>query len=239
MNVTIGSGHGRRHAARALVRLALLAALWAAPGIVLAAEGAPPLVGRVDYVADGDTLTVRIGGQRHRIRLHEIDAPEQGQPGSREARRALADKVEGNYVRVQIADVDEYGRTVGKVWLGERDINRELVREGHAWAYRRYLDDSSLLEDEAAAREAGRGLWQHPAPVPPWEWRHGRRTVAAASAEPPEGCRIKGNVNRRGQRIYHRPGDRYYRETRIDPGRGERWFCSAEEAERAGWRPAR
>src|SRR5690606_35822498 len=103
-------------------------------------------------------LTVRIGEERHRIRLHEIDAPEQGQPGSRAARRALADKVEGNYVRVQVADVDDYGRTVGKVWLGERDISRELVREGHAWVYKRYLKDPSLLEDEAAAREAGRGL---------------------------------------------------------------------------------
>lgn len=234
----IGTGGGRRRAIGARVRFVLSAALWAAAAMVLAAEGAPPLVGRVDYVADGDTLTVRVGEERHRIRLHEIDAPEQGQPGSRAARRALADKVEGKYVRVQIADVDDYGRTVGKVWLGERDINRELVREGHAWAYRRYLEDPSLLEDEAAAREAGRGLWQHAEPVPPWAWRHGRRRVTAASPEPPGGCRIKGNVNRRGERIYHRPGDRHYRQTRIDPGRGERWFCSADEAERAGWRPA-
>lgn len=52
-------------------------------------------------------------------------------------------------------------------------------------------------------------------------------------------CVIKGNVNTQGERIYHMPGDEYYEETRISASHGERWFCSAEEAEAAGWRRAR
>lgn len=50
---------------------------------------------------------------------------------------------------------------------------------------------------------------------------------------------MKGNVNQRGERIYHLPGMRFYDQTEIDPAGGERWFRSAEEAERAGWRRAR
>ena len=50
-----------------------------------------------------------------------------------------------------------------------------MVREGHAWAYRRYLTDQSFLEDEAKAREEGIGLWSIAGPVAPWNWRRGDR----------------------------------------------------------------
>lgn len=50
------------------------------------------------------------------------------------------------------------------------------------------------------------------------------------------GCDIKGNINREGEKIYHVPGGRDYNKTEIDPGKGERWFCSADEAVANGWR---
>jgi len=53
------------------------------------------------------------------------------------------------------------------------------------------------------------------------------------------GCTIKGNISRRGERIYHVPGDRYYAATVIDIAKGERWFCSEAEARAAGWRRAK
>jgi hypothetical protein len=49
-------------------------------------------------------------------------------------------------------------------------------------------------------------------------------------------CTIKGNINGAGERIYHVPGGASYDETRIDPARGERYFCSEREARDAGWR---
>ena len=72
----------------------------------------------------------------------------------------------------------------------------------------------------------------------------GRATGAPASPRPageaasgPNGCAIKGNVNRKGERIYHDPGDRdYARVTMDDPKK--RWFCSDDEARGAGWRHA-
>lgn len=53
------------------------------------------------------------------------------------------------------------------------------------------------------------------------------------------GCKaeIKGNIG--AERIYHVPGSQYYEQTVIDKGKGERWFCSEEDASRAGWRKAR
>ena len=57
--------------------------------------------------------------------------------------------------------------------------------------------------------------------------------------QPPGKCRIKGNINRRGERIYHMPGSRWYARTKISPQKGERWFCSEAEARAAGWRPPR
>lgn len=70
--------------------------------------------------------------------------------------------------------------------------------------------------------------------------------VVAGSANPAviwaafsPACQIKGNVSiATGERIYHMPGQRRFIETNISPRYGERWFCTAEDAERAGWRRA-
>ena len=49
-------------------------------------------------------------------------------------------------------------------------------------------------------------------------------------------CLIKGNISADGERIYHVPGGEWYEKTKIDIVRGERWFCSEEDARSAGWR---
>ena len=69
--------------------------------------------------------------------------------------------------------VDRYGRTVGEVYADDVCVGCELVRDGHAWVYRQFSDDPVLLELEAEAREARRGLWSLPESerMPPWEWR--------------------------------------------------------------------
>ncbi|MBO1081646.1 thermonuclease family protein [Roseomonas sp. 573] len=53
----------------------------------------------------------------------------------------------------------------------------ELVRGGHAWVYRQYMTDRSLLPLEAEARAARRGLWSLPERerIPPWAWRRQQR----------------------------------------------------------------
>ena len=132
---------------------------------------AETLEGIVLRVVDGDTLTIQVGNASHRIRLSEIDTPEMDQYWGDEAKAALVAKVNGAVIKVTVVDTDRYGRKVGKVWLGERDINRELVREGHAWVYERYLLDETLLRDQEAASSAGTGLWRLAEAIPPWQWR--------------------------------------------------------------------
>ncbi len=97
------------------------------------------------------------------------------------ARQALSEKVFRKDVIVRVSDTDRYGRLIGEIWLGDRDINRELIREGYAWAYRDYLTDRTLLDDEAHAKDEGIGLWSEPDPVPPWRWRRGDRSAAVSS----------------------------------------------------------
>ncbi len=141
-----------------------------------AAASAQELAGTVVGITDGDTLTL-LDATRHqyKIRLTEIDTPEKGQPWGTKAKDALGEKVFKQQVTVVSSGNDRYGRVLGRVYLGDRDINREMVAEGHAWAYRQYLTDESFLKDEAKARESGIGLWSVPNPVPPWEWRGGSK----------------------------------------------------------------
>ena len=167
-------------------------ALSASGAFAAPCDNAPWVDALVVGITDGDTLTLLVenNGQRSqvRLRLTEIDTPERAQPWGTRARQALADKVFRRQVRVRTAGEDRYGRILGKIYLDGRDINREMVREGHAWAYRQYLFDDSLLADERRAREAGAGLWSLPQAQqhPPWEWRRsGRRSDAVALASPP------------------------------------------------------
>ena len=51
-----------------------------------------------------------------------------------------------------------------------------------------------------------------------------------------DACKIKGNINRGGEKIFHVPGGQYYRSIKIDRSKGERYFCSEAEARKAGWR---
>jgi len=54
------------------------------------------------------------------------------------------------------------------------------------------------------------------------------------------GCEIKGNISQEtGERIFHLPSQRYYGKTIISPERGERWFCTEDEAVANGWRRAK
>lgn len=190
------------------------------------------LYGRAVEVRDGDTLVILMENTQYEVRLAEIDTPEMDQPWGREAKQALRNKVIGQSLRVDVIDVDDYGRAVGRAWLGPRDINRELVAEGHAWVYRRHLRDRTLLDDEQTARRNNYALWQLDDPIAPWSWRQGERVADA-------GCNIKGNIASSGERIYHKPGQKDYPDTQISTAKGERWFCSEAEARAAGWRAAK
>jgi len=144
---------------------------------------AEALNGLVVSIADGDTLTVLVDKVQYKVRLTEIDTPERAQPWGQRAKQALASKVFQRTVLIQVTGYDRYGRVLGRVYLDNRDINRELVNEGHAWAYRQYLTDQDFLASEARARDQHLGLWASAKPIPPWDWRRDKRE-AAPTIEP-------------------------------------------------------
>ena len=149
--------------------------------------GAEPfLEGRVVRVFDGDTIEILLEGDvRRRVRLAGIDTPEHGQPWSNRARQALTERVAGKEVRINEVDVDRYGRTIGEVYADDVCVGCELVREGHAWVYRRFSDDPVLLALEADARAERRGLWglSESERTPPWKWREEQRRRARQAPE--------------------------------------------------------
>jgi endonuclease YncB( thermonuclease family) len=87
----------------------------------------------------------------------------------------LAGLVMSKIVQLEPFKQDRYDRMVANVFIGKLDVNAELVRRGHAWAYREYLtrDNVELCSLEADARQAKRGLWALPPKkrYAPWDWR--------------------------------------------------------------------
>lgn len=167
--------------------LALFGMLFTISG-VSAAGGGSLLQGRVIGVADGDTLTLLTAAHQNiKLRLAEIDAPEGGQPWGQMSKSMLSELVFGKDVSIQITDHDRYGRSVARVHVGSVDVNLEMVKRGGAWAYEQYLTDASIMDAEAQARVARRGLWSMPASqiVPPWEFRRNKREAAAGTVFTP------------------------------------------------------
>ena len=124
-------------------------------------------------VSDGDSLHLELpDGERVRVRLYGIDAPEKDQECALAARKKLGKLIYDKKIRVEVLDVDKYGRYVGRVYAGARYVNRFMLKEGLAWHYKYYAaDDELLAEAEARARAAGRGIWAEETPREPRAFR--------------------------------------------------------------------
>nr|MBC7245376.1 thermonuclease family protein [Chloroflexota bacterium] len=224
---------------------------------------------QVVQVHDGDTTEVLILGQAYRVRYIGINAPEEGELCFEEARRFNTYLVTrlGKivYLEKDISETDQYGRLLRYVWVAGSDeyimVNAELVAMGYARAIAYPPDvkyQALLTQMEQQARQAGLvGCWPTATPTvtPSATPQKATATVTAQAATstptlsagcpqgcitPPPGCVIKGNISSStGEKIYHMPGQRYYDQTTIDPSKGERWFCTEEEAIANGWRKSK
>lgn len=134
---------------------------------------AETLEGHIVGVSDGDTVKLLDAThQLYKIRLNKIDAPEKNQAYGQKSKASLSELVFDRDVRVEVTDLDRYGRTVGILFIGEQEINLEQVRRGLAWVYRKYTSDPRYIEAEQVARAQTKGLWADPQPTPPWVFRH-------------------------------------------------------------------
>jgi len=144
--------------------------------LVVSPAYAENIIGQASVI-DGDTIEIH--GKR--IRLYAIDAVESSQRCQRDGAEwtcgrdsafALADRIGRATIDCRGDEYDRYGRLVAVCFKGAEDLNRWMVAQGWAVAYRRYGMDYAA--DEDAARAAGRGLWSSSFEMP-WDWRKKNR----------------------------------------------------------------
>ena len=124
-------------------------------------------------VTDGDTI--RIGDER--IRFSGIDAPEIKQTCIYQeiefkcgefSKNLLIEKISNQEVSCIRENTDQYGRTLAECFVGKESLSSYLVREGYAFAYRKYSD--KFILDEEYAQSKGNGMWSMDFMFP-WDFR--------------------------------------------------------------------
>ncbi len=84
------------------------------------------------YVVDGDTIDVQGVG---RIRFVGVNTPERGQSGYQEAKDFVVSQCLGKTIGLDIDNAkhyDKYGRTLAVVYVGDTNLNAELLKKGYA-----------------------------------------------------------------------------------------------------------
>ena len=142
-------------------RRRLLTLLIALPAAAATGDAGPgPRAGRVVYVGAGNRVKLRTRSRTYQVRLAGVSLPG-FEPWDAKARSALARLVLGEVL--QLGAVREAGDgiadRIARATLGGKDLAAHLVAEGLLRADRRDTVRPDLLELEAEARAAGRGLW--------------------------------------------------------------------------------
>ena len=129
--------------------------------------------GKVTGIKDGDTNKVFYNGSEQTIRLAHIDCPEKKQPFGSKAKQFASDICFGKYVVVKSeGKKDRYNRIIAEIILqDDTNLNKELVKNGLAWHFKKYSDNQEYSELEISARDKKIGIWSEPKPTAPWDWR--------------------------------------------------------------------
>ena len=210
-------------------------------GIEIVVDNQSKELFQVLSVTDGDTIRVDYNGTSTPVRLIGVNTPETVDPRKsvecfgQEASNYLKSLLEGKQVTLVAdptqSDRDKYDRLLRYVYLDGEDINLKIISAGYGYEYTYNIPYEKQTEYKAAQNDAStneRGLWSPNACVAETE-----KSTTAAS------CSIKGNISSKGEKIYHLPGQQYYNKTIIDTSKGERMFCTEEEAVAAGWRKSK
>lgn len=126
---------------------------------------------KVLAVMDGDTVFVKSGAFKAKLRLVNVDAPEKDQPFGKESQESLQSLIGGKVIHVESKAVDKFGRTIALISIGDINVNEEQVRRGMAWAYSRSREGRAYARLQSEAQQAKRGLWQQANPQSPAQWR--------------------------------------------------------------------
>lgn len=127
---------------------------------------------KVIRIVDGDTLEVLFHELPIMIRLAHIDCPEKKQAFGSKAKQVLSDLCFGQEIEFDFNEKDRNGRYICVIYNLERiNLNKEMIKLGMAWHFKKYSNDNSYAELENEARKNKVGLWQDSNPIAPWDWR--------------------------------------------------------------------
>lgn len=128
-------------------------------------------------VVDGDTINVELENKIKKIRFSAIDAPEMKQIHGKKSKKFLYDLIHKKKIKFHKLGTDRYGRLLGIIYHNDKDVNLEMIINGHAWVYQKYLRTipkkfRKLYKNaEKEARNRNIGLWENTDAQPPWVWR--------------------------------------------------------------------
>lgn len=155
-----------------LLRCFLAGVLLLLSAPVLSTSGHTDVRYTVSNVYDGDTVELKTHtGDRLKLRLTDIDAPERNQAFGQKARRALTKLCKGSAISVELAGKDKYNRHLGKLQCNQTDASLYMAEHGYAWHNDKYSDNLAIKNAAAAARRMHIGLWGAENPIAPWVWR--------------------------------------------------------------------
>lgn len=130
--------------------------------------------GSILSIIDGDTFVFQTEEGNIKVRLFGIDAPEKKQTYGLES-KAYLETYRYKQGKLKRTGTDKYGRTLGILFIDNKNINLDLIKNGYAWHYKRYSDDIAFAQAEKEARQKKIGLWKHPDPMAPWNFRKSNR----------------------------------------------------------------
>jgi micrococcal nuclease len=156
-------------------------------------------------ISDGDAITVLNNKTPIKIRLNGIDAPEKTQDFGSKAKQFVSSLAYKKEVTVIEFSKDKYRRLIADIILPDgRNLNHELVRNGYAWWYRKFVPKDMVLKQlESEARSKKIGLWQMPNPIAPWDFNSGAYLKLSTDAP----------IKKSKSNICHKPGSKYYHKT--------------------------
>ncbi|MDO4889238.1 MAG: thermonuclease family protein [Candidatus Saccharibacteria bacterium] len=215
----------------------------------------------VKSVVDGDTFKIDFNGSETSVRLIGVNTPETVDLRTtvecfgQEASDYLKNLLEGKKVKIEVdssqTDRDKYNRLLRYTYLNGEDVGYKMISNGYGYEYTYNVpynkqDMYKKAQDEASKNKLG--LWADGVCSKSDTTTNKTEDTQSAITPTEKGptaennsadCNIKGNISYSGEKIYHVPGQQYYNSTKINTEYGERWFCSEEEAQAAGWRKAK
>ncbi|WP_313891479.1 thermonuclease family protein [Psychrobacillus sp.] len=197
-------------------------------------------------ITDGDTIKIKYNGNIEKVRYLLIDTPETNhktlgkQPFGDDAKVRNKELLNSGDLTIEFDvgnRVDDYGRMLAYIYVDGVSVQETLLAEGLARVAYVFPPNTRYLDNFEAASEVAKvakiGVWETEDYVTSRGFDASTIISNKTNDDVDKKCAIKGNINQKGNKIYHMPGGKDY-----DNTNPEQWFCTEQEALEAGFKKA-